>query len=275
MAIPDVSPLRLVASFATGFVVVALVTTLADLYGEGPAGFLGGLPSTGPVGLLFIGLTQSTIAAVQATTVFPLGFAATFAFLLFYAAPARLKFWARMPLALGLWFLTAVGFALWSPDDFAISVSASAFVAIVVFLLRWRISMAKPGHTTAATTGSVRVILRGILGGLVVAAVVVLSAVAGPLVGGVFAAAPAVWSSSIYVTNRVRGVQFTRSLTWPFMQTGILTVIPYAVAAWYLFSIVGVLWGTLLAYLCMSPFAYAAWWVTNERKSRGLAKPVY
>jgi hypothetical protein len=273
MTVPDVSPIRLVVSFAAGFVVVALVTTLADLSGEGPAGFLGGLPSTGPVGLLFIGLTQSTSAAVQAATVFPLGFAATFAFLLFYAVPAGLKFWARMPLALGLWFLLALGFAAWSPDDFVLSVSVSATVAVVVFLLRWRIHTVRPERMNV-TTSYIRVILRGILGGSVVATVVVLSAIAGPLVGGVFAAAPAVWSPSIYVTNRAHGVQFTRSLTWPFMQTGILTVIPYAVAARYFFSVFGVPWGTLLAYLCVSPFAYAAWRITNERKDPGSVKTV-
>ena len=109
--------------------------------------------------------------------------------------------------------------------------------------------------------------VRGTLGGAVVVTAVILSVVAGPLVGGVFAAAPAVWSSSLYVTYRTQGVKFTRSLTWPFMQTGILTVIPYAISARYFFSVEGVGWGTILAYLCMSPFAYVAWQVTNIRKN--------
>jgi Protein of unknown function (DUF3147) len=284
MTVPDVAPLRLAASFAAGFAVVAVVTTLADIFGEGPAGFLGGLPSTGPIGLLSIGITQSTQAAVQATTLFPLGFAVTFAFLLFYTFPARLGFWARMPLALGLWLLAAVAVSIWSPDDFALSVSASAGVSLVVLCLRWRIRTERTKHFPTATS-YLHVILRGTLGGSVVAAAVILSAVAGPLVGGVFAAAPAVWSSSIYVTNQAHGVQFTRSLTWPFMQTGILTVIPYAIAARYFFSVEGVLWGTILAYVCMSPFAYVAWWLTNRRNGssdslglppdeRPLAKPV-
>jgi len=266
MTVSDVSLFRLAASFVAGFAVVALVTTLADLFGEGPAGFLGGLPSTGPIGLLSIGITQSTEAAVKATTLFPLGFAVTFAFLLFYAFPARLRFWARMPLALGLWLLSAVAVSIWSPDDFALSVSVSAAVSLVVLYLRWRIRTERPRRLTIST-GYLRVAMRGVLGGSVVAMAVILSAVAGPLVGGVFAAAPAVWSSSLYVTNRAQGVQFSRSLTWPFMQTGILTVIPYAIAARYFFSVAGVWWGTLLAYLCMSPFAYVAWRLTNERKN--------
>ena len=268
LTLPDVSPLRLAASFVAGFAVVALVTSLADLFGEGPAGFLGGLPSTGPIGLLSIGITQSSMAAVQATTLFPLGFAVTFAFLLFYALPSKLKFWTRMSLALGLWLLAAVAVSIWSPDDFALSVSASAGMSLVVLYFRWRIPVER-SKRVATATGYLRVLLRGTLGGSVVATAVILSAVAGPLVGGVFAAAPAVWSSSLYVTNRAQGVQFTRSLTWPFMQTGILTVIPYAIAARYFFSVTGVWWGTLLAYLCMSPFAFVAWWLTNQRRRSG------
>jgi len=247
-------------------VVVALVTTLADLFGEGPAGFLGGLPSTGPIGLLSIGVTQSANAAVQATTVFPLGFAVTFAFLLFYAFPSNLRFWARMSLALGFWLLAAVGVSIWSPDDFAVTVAVGGVAALLVLIIRWRIRIGSAKRRTT-TFSYLRAVLRGMLGGSVVAVVVVLSAAAGPLVGGVFAAAPAVWSSSIYVAYRAHGVQFTRSLTWPFMQTGILTVIPYAVGARYFFSVAGVWWGTLLAYLSIAPFAYAAWWVTNRRRN--------
>ncbi len=257
---------RLVASFFAGAGIVALVTALADLHGEGSAGFIGGLPTAGGVSLLSIGLTQSTSAAVQATTLFPLGFASTFAFLLFYAAPARLPFRVRMPIALGLWFPISIAVAVWAPDDFAISVSGGVVVALAVLLLRRRISI--PRVDLARTKPSVQLTaLRGVLGGSVVTSVVVLSIVSGPLVGGVFAAAPAIWSSSLYVTSRTRGLDFSRSLTWTFMRTGILTVIPYAVAARYFFSSFGVWLGTLFAYAAIAPLAYLAWRLTGTHKA--------
>jgi uncharacterized membrane protein (GlpM family) len=118
--------LRLVASFAAGAGVVALVTTLADIYGEGQAGFIGGLPTSGAVNVLSIGLTQSTAAAVQATTLFPIGFASTFAFLLFYTFPGGLRFWTRMIFALGLWLPISAAVAVWSPNDFVFSVGRAS-----------------------------------------------------------------------------------------------------------------------------------------------------
>jgi hypothetical protein len=245
-------------------VIVALVTTLADVFGKGPAGFLGGLPSSGAVNLLSIGLTQSTSAAVQATVIFPLGFASTFAFLLFYTVPKRIGFGARMLLSLGLWLPISAAVAVWGPDDFALSVGASLVVATAVLFVRRRV--ATTGAELPPSRPSARLtVLRGILGGSVVAAVVTLSVAGGPMVGGVFSAAPAIWSSSLFVTSRARGVEFSRSLTWSFMQAGILTVIPYGIAAHYFFANSGIWLGTLLSYAAISPLALVAWWLTNRR----------
>jgi hypothetical protein len=254
----DLLFLRLIVSFIAGFVVVALVTAVADLSGEGLAGFIGGLPSTGAVGLLSIGLAQSTSAAVQATTLFPLGFSVTFAFLLFYAMPRELRFWMRMSMALGLWFLSALTVSIWGPDDFPLSLAESVVVSLAVLYTRSTI------HTgsfkrTSARPGWRLIGLRGTLGGLVVAAVVIVSLVGGPLIGGVFAAAPAIWSSSLYVTARTQGVEFSRSLTASFMRTGMLTIIPFTIAVRYFFSVSGIWLGTALAYLAISPLALLAW----------------
>ena len=252
------------ASFASGFVIVAVVTTLADLFGEGPAGFLGGIPSAGPVSLLFIGLTQSTSAAVQAVSLFPLGFSSTFAFLLFYAIPKRMGPSLRMVMALGLWLPISVAIALWGPEDFTLSVTASIVIALAVLVLRRRIVTGKTNHVS--TRPNLRLaILRGILGGSVVTSVVVLSIVSGPQVGGVFAAAPAIWSSSLYVTARARGVEFSRSLTLSFMQTSIFTVIPYGIAAEFLFGSYGIWLGTLLSFAAIAPLAYIAWRLVDPR----------
>ncbi len=266
MLISEIEAIRLVASFAAGAVIVGLVTTFADMFGEGPAGFLGGLPTSGGVSLLFIGLTQSTSAAVQATTLFPLGFASTFSFLLFFVAPKKLGLGIRMVVALGLWLPFSVAIALLAPEDFAVSVASSVIIAAVVILIRRRISIPKV-EVLPSEPGLELTILRAILGGSVVTSVVILSTVSGPTVGGVFAAAPAIWSSSLYVTSRRRGIEFARSLTLKFMQAGTLTVVPFGIADRFFFSPYGALAGTLLAYVAIAPLALLAWWVTNGRSA--------
>lgn len=256
--IPDVFLLRLMVSFAAGFAVVATVTFLADYMGEGPAGFIGGLPLAGPVSLLAIGYAQSAPAAVKALTLFPLSISATISFLLIYAIPRNLRFWKRMALALFVWALASTGIALWDPADFMLSVVFALGVSLVVLYARSKVATVESGRI-GFRPGVMQTALRGMLGGSVVIAVVVISTVGGPQAGGAFAAAPAAWSSSLFVTSRSQGLEFSRSLTWTFMKTGVLTTIPFAVAASYFFSVSGIWLGTSLAYVAISPLAYLAW----------------
>ena len=257
----DLLPLRVLVAFGSGWVVVAAVTSLADEYGAGRAGFVGGLPSTGAVSLLLIGVAQSQSAAIQATTLLPLAFAISFAFLLTYAFPKQMRFGMRMLAALAFWFLWSMLVAVFAPDNFAFSLVVSVAASTTIFFVHRSLGIKDaPGIPTRFS--ATRMIWRGTLGGCGVAAVVTISALGGPLVAGVFVGVPVIWSSSLYVTSRTHGVEFSRSLTRAFIRTGILTIIPYGVAARYLFSAVGVWYGTLLTYVVISPGAWLAWKLT-------------
>ena len=81
--------LHLVLAFAVGSLWVSIITIVAEKRGSVLGGILGGLPSTSAFSFFFIGINQSSNAAVQATTVFPLAFGVTSAYLFFYAFFAR------------------------------------------------------------------------------------------------------------------------------------------------------------------------------------------
>lgn len=262
--ITDVFLLRLGASFAAGFGVVAAVTAIADISGEGPAGFIGGLPWTGPVSLLALGFTQSNLAAIRAVALFPLGVVSTMSFLLFYAVPKDMRYWERTALALVLWGLISTAIVLFAPDSITFATSAALPILAVLLYARSRIRVG--GHASVSTRpGWKRSFQRGMIGGLVVSFVVILGEIVGPIAGGVFAAAPATWFSSLYVTSRSQGLDFSRSLTLTFMKVGALTSIPFAVAASFFLGSFGVWLGTLLAYAAISPLAYLAWRVARVK----------
>ena len=83
--IPDSLLIHLILAFVVGSVWVVVITIIAEKKGSLVGGILGGLPSTSAFSFLFIGINQSAVAAVQATTVFPLVFSITSAYLFFYA----------------------------------------------------------------------------------------------------------------------------------------------------------------------------------------------
>ena len=137
----EVLLLRLLIAFVSGWLVVGAVTTVADIHGAGRAGFVGGLPSTGPVGLLLIGWSQSQAAAVQATSIFPLAFCVTFAFLLFYSLPVHRAFGRRITIALLLWLMLSVLVASSHFDDFFISITASMVLSLIILVAHRRIGI--------------------------------------------------------------------------------------------------------------------------------------
>jgi len=257
---------KLALAFAGGWAVVAAVTAVADKFGTGRAGFIGGLPSTGPVSLLFIGLSQSQKDAVTAVSIFPLAFSISFAFLLFYSWHPSWTSGRRMAFALALWFVLSILVSLSRTSDFLIDAAVGIAFSCLVFVIhrRLRIQSVTPQPTKFSL---VRTSLRGILGGLVVVGVVTLTSLVGPTVGGVFTAAPAIWSSSLLVTSRAQGVEFSRAITRSFIKTGILTAIPFGIAARFLFSAYGLWSGTFLSYIAILPLAFVAWRLTKGSRT--------
>jgi len=101
--------------------------------------------------------------------------------------------------------------------------------------------------------------LRGVGAGLLIAASVFLSQIGGPILGGVAAAFPAVYTSTLLIMRRDKGVEFSRQTAKAMAYSGILTVIPYSVAVHYLYPAVGVWVGTVFSYLLVVPLAVAAY----------------
>ncbi len=95
---------QLALSFVVGSVWILLTVFLADRFGSKIGGFIGGLPSTAAVSFFFIGLTQSTEIAAQATTVFPLSYAFTGLFLVLYALFWRRGFTFTFGVSISVWF---------------------------------------------------------------------------------------------------------------------------------------------------------------------------
>ena len=96
--------LHLILAFVVGSIWVTIITIIAEKKGSTLGGILGGLPSTSAFSFFFIGINQSSTAAVQATTVFPLAFGITSAYLLFYAFFAKRSFRRGIIISIIIWF---------------------------------------------------------------------------------------------------------------------------------------------------------------------------
>lgn len=270
----DALLLRLLLSFAIGGTWVTLATEVTIRYGARVGGIVAGFPSIVVFSLAFIGWTQSTGAAVDATTALPLTLGFTAAYPLVYSALAREhRFSTALLFSLAFWGATAsvaTVFVIKAGVSFAESVTGFLVVwALAYFFLsrKIRLSASVRGIELSAFDWVWRFALAG---GMVVGAIL-LSASLGPIAGGAFASFPAIVSSTIFIVSRVEGVEASRGLGTPIMFSTILTVVPYVAVARFAFPLFGILGGTLAGYAVAAPLSLVAHLVLRRMERGGVA----
>ena len=216
--------LHLFLAFAVGSLWVTIITIVAEKKGSVLGGILGGLPSTSAFSFFFIGINQSSAAAVQATTVFPLAFGITSAYLFFFAFFAQKGFSRGISVSLFIWFAFSGLIVASGLRDFAFSLVGGAAISVLTyysFTKKLKLQNLK-GETRVYKIREV--VLRGVGAGSLVLISVLLSQIGGPVLGGIAAAFPAVFTSTLIILNRSRGTEFSRAVTKPLVLSGILTI---------------------------------------------------
>jgi uncharacterized membrane protein (GlpM family) len=255
---------KLGLSFIVGGAWVTLSTLAAERFGSKIGGLIGGLPSTALVGLLFIGLTQSPSAAIQATTIIPLSQGLNGVFILVYLLGVPFGLAAGLIGALSAWFLLASLLIVSGIDSFALSVGAWILLVPGCYLtVEHGMRIPSKGNLKVNYSPG-QISLRALFGGAVIALAVWVSKVGGPLYGGVFTTFPAMFVSTLAITYRSGGTVFSRAVAKSIMISGLINVVLYAIAVRYLYAWFGLLAGTLLAVVFSLFTGYLTYWILKE-----------
>jgi hypothetical protein len=240
---------NLILSFLTGSIFVTLSTILGERFGSRIGGLIGGLPSTVVVAFFFIGLSQSPEAAFQATSVFPLIYAFTGLFLLFYALLAKKGFFISLVISLCLWFGLSFIVILIRWKSFLLAFLLYILIACAAFFIfQFRLKLPLTGKLKLKYTPK-QIIGRALFSGSMIAFAVLSSKLGGPVYGGIFSAFPAVFISILIISFRSHGIDLSRAMTKPLFITGMISVVLYATAIRYFYLSLGLVWGTVCAYL--------------------------
>jgi hypothetical protein len=227
---------------------------VAEKKGSVLGGILGGLPSTSAFSFFFIGINQSSKAAVEATTVFPLAFGITSAYLFFYAFFAQKGFARGIFLSLLIWFTVSGLIFASGLSNFILSLAAGLVISGLTYYSFNNLQLQNlKGEEKLYKIHEV--VLRGVGAGSLVLLSVLLSQINGSILGGIAAAFPAVFTSTLIILHKSRGTEFSRSMTKPLVLSGILTIIPFSVAVRFFYPVFGVWLGTLFSYFLVFPFA--------------------
>ncbi len=222
--------LKLALSFLVGAVWITLTTMAAERYGSRVGGFLGGVPSTIVVALLFIGWSDGLAAARATTTSFPLSFSVNALYLLAYAALARFGAAAALGGAVAAWVAGQALVLALPRTPFAFNLAAVAVAVVVGYLvLEYGLQVrAQAGYRVRYTWQAIAG--RGLLAGSIIALTVALARLGGPVVGAAMGAFPAVFTSTLLIASRQAGAPFARGMTTSMLVSALINVVVYVSA---------------------------------------------
>ncbi|MFH1851979.1 MAG: DUF3147 family protein [Candidatus Neomarinimicrobiota bacterium] len=238
---------KLLQSFLVGSIWITASTLIAEKYGSKIGGFIGGLPSTIIIALLFIGITQSPEAAVRATTVVPLTMGINGIFTLVYLVSVKRGLITALFRAFLVWIALAGPLAFSGLDNFPLAVTGWLLLMGFYFIAVEKFAhIPAHGKVTVHYT-TIQIVSRGLFAGILIAFAVFMSKLAGPVLGGIFAVFPVIFTSTMVITYHSGGYKFSRAVVKILVVSAMVNVGVYAIAVRYTYSELGLGWGTLTA----------------------------
>jgi uncharacterized membrane protein (GlpM family) len=265
--------LKIGLSFVVGSLWVTLTTLSAERFGSKVGGLIGGLPSTVVIALLFIGITQSPAIAAEATTSMPLAQGFNGLFVLVFILMIRRGLSAALIASLLVWFINATILYLLDLQSFLVSLIGWLILLVLCYLAveRW-MRISTQGKQAFSYQPS-QLVWRALFGGSVISLAVIMGKLGGPLLGGIFGSFPAMFLSTLVITARTGGGDFSRSVGKSMLISGLINVPIYEIMVRALYPSIGLGWGTLISLLGSMATGYLTYRFITTRMTYCGSKP--
>ncbi len=254
----DMDPfwIRWVLSIIVGGSWVTATTIIAERIGPKLGGLIGGMPSTALVSFLFIALTQSAQAAVAATTVVPMSVGFYCFFFLTYLLLARQGFVKALAISLAVWLVFATLSILINIQS--IEASIIIWLILIISSIWYALTQIhlKPVSTVRMQYTPHILLARAALSGIIISMSVLMAKLAGPVWGGVLSTFPALTVSTLLITQKTGGLEFTQHLMKNILISTTINLGIFAILVRVSFAAVGPWFGTLIAYIGMLLVTY-------------------
>ncbi len=228
---------------------------MADKFGPKVGGLITGMPSTMLFSLFFIAWTQGETTAVEATTIMPIIIGVECIFILVYIFLVQKNFILALLTAYGTWFICAIGVYLLHLKEYSHSVISYIFLTIICAFIAIKFTKFQTSNSKKIIYTPRIILTRGLISGVIVAFIVLLSKLLGPTIGGMFAGFPAMFLSTIIITYKTHGAGFSAQT----MKTTIFSVsslVVYSIVVRYTYVPYGFVLGTLVSVFVTLIYSY-------------------
>jgi hypothetical protein len=205
--------------------------------------------------LFFIGWTQSPNISVEATTIIPVIGAVNALFLVVYVLLVRTNFWLALGSSFLVWSVLSLFLVLFNFNNFMLSIAIYVVVVLLSFFLIEK-GMKVKSEQGSTAKGTLRtLIFRGLFSGTIIVLAVIMGKIGGPLLGGMFAMFPAMFTGTLLITYFTHGSLFSSAMMKVAL-LGASSVIIYAVLVRFTYIPLGLFLGTLVSILISFSYAY-------------------
>lgn len=257
--------LYLIVSFCVGGIFIALQTLIAERVPQKWRGPVLTVPSTLAVALFFIGVTKTPADVANVALVVPAALTPDYLFVMVFALLSPIHVLASTTGGLFAWAGSAYALSFFPPTQFWISALLYAFLPILLlyFVLR------KQAHVrlTPVPMNAKHILIRSLIGGSVIVAVIVVSKLLGNIWGGILSAFPAAFTSTLLIYYRAHGKACIPAVAATLFFPGVVGFIAYAWVAGITFPLWGIWLGTLASYLAVF-VVYAGYLACSKFYSR-------
>jgi len=233
--------------FALSALVVILITIIAEKYGTKTGGVVGTLPSTIIIAFLFIAVDKGVQFASDSVAVVSAEMGSNLIFLLLFTLLSQRKIPVALAGSLLGW--TVLTILIYYLNVTSIVVSFAVFLICFLFTF---LTLDKKKKITSKDTIKVhytplKLFGRSLIAGIVIAIAVTFSNF-GTILSGIFSVFPAIFLSTMLISLREHGPQFTGAMA-KGMIYGSPSVVSYAIGIHFFYPLVGILAGTVSAFL--------------------------
>jgi hypothetical protein len=233
--------------FITAAAAVIIITVVAERYGTKKGGIFGTIPSTIMIAYLFITYNKGIQVATESVAVVPAEMGVNVVFLLLFTIFAYRSLTTALTVSLTVWTTLSLLLLLFNLENLLTSfLIFLAGFAIAMLVLEWKKKTQSTGRVQTCYT-PLRISLRGLFAGIVIGIAVLLSNV-GAVLSGILSAFPVIFLSTMIITMRVQGPDFTAGMA-KSMVFGSPSVVCYSIAIFFFYPSYGILIGTIGAFI--------------------------
>lgn len=262
---------KVLVSFVVAGVWIGGATLIAERLGSRKGGLLSNLPSTVLIALVFVALVKDPDFAARATEAVPMGMLIDTLFLLVLILVLKSGLVRSVFISLFSWFVMAFLVQRLHISGIIINIMLYFLVAVSSFLLLELWFDIPPRETSIKNFTLNAILLRALFAGSVVAGTIVVSRFAGSYWVGLFSTFPAVMLSTMVILAITQGPDFARA-TGKIMILSSTNIIVYALGVSITYPSLGVLWGTVLAFLGSFLWVLLLFPLINRISRRGISR---